>query len=361
MVNIPSKPRSDAIRAMANNLDLTEPYRMLNPVRKEFTYIPNARININRSRIDYFLTSKNLTEFVSAANIVPVLLSSSFDHKKVTLTIGKVKKVINFDKINETLLRKREVELSVKAKIIECYLIHADPDATPRYLITGLLVDIGRIDRLIRDQIKHEHGEPDLNVIIRNEINMDRIDQAEAIFETLPELDFFLNLPLSCEPDFFFESLVSNVRLTTLSLQAYINKEKNNMIREKKTELDALKSDYDLNLRRISDLEQQIQDYNEMQLRCELENYKVFDRLNMEKITPHFLNLAKKSNEIPDLSRIKNNDGQEFTSEPERGDFITEFYKSLYKKPTLEPVLEQDCITTFLVTLLGKYQCKTLS
>jgi exonuclease III len=55
MANIPSRQRSEKLNQIANVLNLTDPFRTLYPIKKEFTYIPNARINLNRSRIDFFL------------------------------------------------------------------------------------------------------------------------------------------------------------------------------------------------------------------------------------------------------------------------------------------------------------------
>jgi exonuclease III len=60
MTNIPSKFRSEKINWLANNNNLTDPYRYIYPSRKEFTYVPNARLQLNRSRIDYFLVSTAL-------------------------------------------------------------------------------------------------------------------------------------------------------------------------------------------------------------------------------------------------------------------------------------------------------------
>jgi exonuclease III len=89
MANIPSKVRTESIRKLANNLGLTDPFRALNPVRREFTYIPNARLNLNRSRIDFFLISSTLLPVTLNASINDTLSSTAFDHKKIRLEIGK--------------------------------------------------------------------------------------------------------------------------------------------------------------------------------------------------------------------------------------------------------------------------------
>jgi exonuclease III len=89
MIRIPSAQKSEAIIRLANNLDMTDPFRILYPVKKEFTYVPNARINLNRSRIDFFLMSKELANSLIDCSIGTALSSTSFDHKKIFLEIGK--------------------------------------------------------------------------------------------------------------------------------------------------------------------------------------------------------------------------------------------------------------------------------
>jgi exonuclease III len=58
MRNLPSVFRTEKIRQMADKFNLTEPFRMFHPVRKDYTYIPNAAENRNRSRIDFFSNVK---------------------------------------------------------------------------------------------------------------------------------------------------------------------------------------------------------------------------------------------------------------------------------------------------------------
>jgi hypothetical protein len=54
MVSIPSRQGSLWLGQLAADTDMTDPYRVLYPIKKEFTYVPNARINLNRSRLDFF-------------------------------------------------------------------------------------------------------------------------------------------------------------------------------------------------------------------------------------------------------------------------------------------------------------------
>jgi exonuclease III len=92
MAAIPSRQRSNCINQLASGLGLSDPYRILNPIKREFTYVPNARLNLNRSRIDYFLIKKDMSDNLIDCTISHSLTSTSFDHKKITLYMGKNKK-----------------------------------------------------------------------------------------------------------------------------------------------------------------------------------------------------------------------------------------------------------------------------
>jgi hypothetical protein len=234
MANIPSKFRTDKLLAIAKNLSLTDPYRIIHPVKREFTYVPNARMNLNRSRIDYFLIKSDQIDKIIKCDIAHALSSTSFDHKKISLTIGKRRGKNDFNKINTSLLKNRGVNLLVKSKVLESYVVHADPDAVPGFQIRSLLIDIGRIERLIREWIK-------------NNDDLQTIELAEAIFEQLPQLHFFETLPLTSSDDFFFEGMVSAVRTSLLSVQASIHLEKNKALKELSIELSSLKNNYDNN------------------------------------------------------------------------------------------------------------------
>jgi hypothetical protein len=76
-------------------------------------------------------------------------------------------------------------------------------------------------------------------------------------------------------------------------------------------------------------------------------NYLKEDILNNEKITPRFLRLAKTVN-TDSLEKIRDDGGRIFESKKERGNFITDFYRQLYKVPDSMPRDFTGCIETFL-------------
>jgi hypothetical protein len=78
--------------------------------------------------------------------------------------------------------------------------------------------------------------------------------------------------------------------------------------------------------------ERELANVIETELKAELEHMRVFDKLNSEKITPHFMALAKKSGTDESLTDIKNDNNEDFAGLPEQEKYITDFYKGLYSK-----------------------------
>jgi exonuclease III len=85
MANIPSLRRSIRIRKLCETCNLVDPYRILYPNVKEFTFTPSGANQLNRSRLDFLLISNSLTEHVKNIIIPHSLNSAAFDHKSVSL------------------------------------------------------------------------------------------------------------------------------------------------------------------------------------------------------------------------------------------------------------------------------------
>ena len=81
----------------------------------------------------------------------------------------------------------------------------------------------------------------------------------------------------------------------------------------------------------------------------ELEQMENFDRLNEEKITPHFLNMAKKSTEAENLDCIMDENGHNFDTSAASAEYITSFFQDLYKKPANEKNISEEDIAKFFL------------
>jgi hypothetical protein len=91
MRDIPSRIRSEHVENLVNDFDLSDPFRILNPDSREFTYHPSGTVRKNRSRIDFFLISANLYEYIDSCTIAQGYCSKTFDHKPIFLNMKKRK------------------------------------------------------------------------------------------------------------------------------------------------------------------------------------------------------------------------------------------------------------------------------
>lgn len=92
MQDLPSKPRSERLRNLCRVLKLHDPFRVLHPNNREFTYVPNNRNLTNRSRIDFFLVTESIISSVNECKISCTNIGRIFDHKGITLFTGSVRR-----------------------------------------------------------------------------------------------------------------------------------------------------------------------------------------------------------------------------------------------------------------------------
>jgi hypothetical protein len=147
---------------------------------------------------------------------------------------------------------------------------------------------------------------------------------------------------------FFFEALVSSIKIATLAEQNRIYKRKNAKYNRLKSLLANLKTNYGNNCDEIFALESELSSSMEQDLREELGNMKIFERLNNEKITPYFLALAKNSQKTEDPTLICADNGNNFDNQADRDKHIFDFYERLYKNPDLGKIISVNDLEQFL-------------
>jgi hypothetical protein len=215
----------------------------------------------------------------------------------------------------------------VHTTVLECYLLHLDPDSTPAYIKNNWLIEIGRIHSRLREYRELR--------IRENAYNGDALlAEISDILETLPDLEHFETLEKNCHDDFFLEALISTLKINILNEQHSIYKGKNFRVNLLRKRLVQLKDNYNANSLEIFRLETELTNFIESELKSEVESMKIFDRLNNEKITPYFLGLARASQAPDDLECIKQDSGQAYPTPESREEDITKFYTRLYTNPT---------------------------
>jgi exonuclease III len=91
MVSLPNGQNSKKLREVSELLDITDPFRVLHPSRRDFSYIPRKAGRINKSRLDFFIVSNSIVDKVTECSISVHLQNKLFDHKVVYLSFCKKK------------------------------------------------------------------------------------------------------------------------------------------------------------------------------------------------------------------------------------------------------------------------------
>jgi exonuclease III len=94
MQNPPNLRHLTLLIKMCSELNLSDPFRVKFPFRKEFTYFSKDPTKKNKSRIDFFIISNGLLSKVNKSYIQPHLQNKMFDHRAVIICFKDPPKVI---------------------------------------------------------------------------------------------------------------------------------------------------------------------------------------------------------------------------------------------------------------------------
>jgi hypothetical protein len=228
MVKVLSLQCSNKIHEICNVLSLTDPYRIFYPNTREFTFTPNGLNQNSRSRLDFFLISKDLTDSVMDFVIPHCLNSSVFDHKSVNLNFSKSANNFSFF-IKDNYIDKDEISAGVHAAVVECYLIHSKigPDLTLD-IKNEFLRKLGSVNQILGElnELKTREVTNGTNNLLTLQIEGKR-GEIMAIFDELPSVELLDTLDLDPAPDIFLETLILCVKNYALLEQRRCIKLKN--------------------------------------------------------------------------------------------------------------------------------------
>ncbi len=335
MANVPSLRRSNAINLLARNLGTTDPYRIFYPDTREYTFIPSGDLQNNRSRLDYYLVSKALCESIINVNIPHSLSSTVFDHKSVSLIFRRKANSFKYF-VKDNFIDDSEFKSAVHIAVVECYVIHARVNANFTEAFKQEILDrIGNLTLNLQElqHLKVDEATNGARDLLTLEIEGKR-GEISLNLENLPSLDFLDSLALDPDPSIFFETLVMCIKNNALLEQKRIgtlgNIKKNEVI----SRIKALKKDNNgnVNSQQILREERLLSNLVETDLKRDLENYRKFETLNDEKITPYFMSLVKNSSKGESPTLIKNENGLDFNSLEELSSHVEDYYKGIYRE-----------------------------
>ena len=334
MNDLPNIRHTNLLRQMSSDLNLTDPFRLFYPARKDFTFCPRNPMQTNRSRIDFFMISTPLFGSISSCEIALALQNSLFDHKAIFLNINekKIPGTCN-PSISREIVNDSELEIVVKLAASECYFIHTPDNVLGLEEKNLRLLNIGRCKTAFRSL------GPDPKYLPIDSLDADLLQQRDDAINniriSLEQINFndLENMPRSCDGDIFMEILLMAVKNDTISYQTFIKKEKDKALTELRKALANEKNGDNPNLDTIVRLESRLNLYVDSEMSREIEKYSLFEHVNMEKMTPHFLKLAKCTKPDNLLVDIKNDRGEDFESETVQREFIVGYYEKLYRLP----------------------------
>jgi exonuclease III len=130
MVRTPNFTNGNLLKNLANTFELTDPFRILYPDRKCYSYVPFGNARKNKSRLDFFIISTSLLGGVVDCGIFPGMLSSQFDQKPIFLHFNSK----NFKKdksLKNWFLDEEEVKISTELATLQVYIRTIDRTENP--------------------------------------------------------------------------------------------------------------------------------------------------------------------------------------------------------------------------------------
>jgi len=144
MANIPNQKNSELLENLASEVGLFDPYRVLYPTKRNFTYSPFGHVRLNRSRLDFFVVSANVLQDITDCSCDSAVSLKLFDHKSVSLILGNVKQFTKPPpKLKNSNLEHPFVKHSVTIAAILCHTVSLKVNETCNVL--------GQYNRIIAD------------------------------------------------------------------------------------------------------------------------------------------------------------------------------------------------------------------
>jgi exonuclease III len=224
MQRIPNEKHTRQLQSLQLKYSLVDAFRVLYPNRKEFSYIPRDKSKDNRSRIDFFLMSRNCIVDLAECSIYDTLQSKLFDHRAISLSF--VKKSIRgaIETISPVTVNNPLTEYIVGLSYNECYLLNGNFKSVEEVNFQkNCLITIGRARKILR-----EISQSIISASNSQEIPQESEASVADIRATLHDLETLGidSIQICVENDTFLDVLINHLRNDVLSYQRFLTKSK---------------------------------------------------------------------------------------------------------------------------------------
>jgi len=226
---VPNRANSEFLNNWIGEGNIIEPFRALYPEEREISYVSyrardnglgrNDANNITKTRLDFFLVSNDILEITKSV-CYEERLSFDFDHKEVSITLGKKSQMGRINIYEETL-RDCMSNANGALAVFSALCTHlANKDELAERNVTQL-------DILIREQelcnIMRRIGAIDeLTAMERSQTCERNINLTVARLEAQD----LLNREFSCDFRTVYEMCLMGIKNNLLAIQGQIKKEK---------------------------------------------------------------------------------------------------------------------------------------
>ena len=226
MQTIPNKINCNLLQNMCEDLSLLDPTRVLYPNSHIYTYSPFGKLRSNRSRLDFFVISKNLLPALLECKPALVPTINLFDHSPVVLRLGQADLPGTKPpaKLRNSNLDNSYLRHSVLLAAYNCYvfglLVEGEDDQNARLTVekikqTGALISEKLKQLMDLKETIAIGGITELKKMQESGI----VGEIEMYFSDLPSIDALELFPKKTDSSVFFEVLVKQTSLYVIKAQ----------------------------------------------------------------------------------------------------------------------------------------------
>jgi exonuclease III len=318
---IPNRQNSRFINEWIENGMLLDPFRTLYPEAKEMSYIPfrtrqignrDASV-VGKSRLDFFLLSPLLLDGVDVIRYED-RLGSDFDHREVTLKLGRKRHGMRIS-IFDSTLNDAMAEDSVYATVYENLLNNlVVRDRAARDNVTQLYILMNEKKASQEEQLVNDSIDVQMRIEI-NAINMN------VIKGRMPDFSELINRQFNCNYRILYEGLIMGVKNVLLEIQKRM-KSDDKLLRERLLRREEYtKNVFGERSQQWHDAKVAILRFDDVQLKERAVKFREFLDVNKEKATRAFCRLSKDGGLCDHIGQIKGEDGRAFNTSEERGKY----------------------------------------
>jgi len=336
MAGFPNRIHAGMLAEIAENFELSDPFRILNPTKLDYTYIPFGNTRQNRSRLDFFVVSNNLLNSVKSCRSSDSLLTKMFDHKSVSLFLGKIDNpVILPPHLKNTDLDHPLLVSSVTVAAYKTTILALDTANNPQNLLLfnqniALIRQLEQMNINLAASLIND-SKQGLNTRETEEhftFHVAGIDEITARLSNYSELQ---NCAFRCNRTILFEMIAEYVKKAAIRAQNTLGKCRTIRKRALCVKKKDLEENFAANINDIKKIESELTKMSDEKYKTKMQDKKIYDILNTEKAMPSFLSLSKINTTEPTLDCLKNNNGEDFETQEDLHAHVLNFYSSLYR------------------------------